>query len=131
MGLKNHDAPLKTRKSCEQTNENEKENSTLGRLVLETINNSSSLSTDVCSPCSSIITCEENQMMDHFVNFSQTFQGCYNITSPVVNHQVSDMKNTCTNIGVAQPCSSPHGSTVNSFDQFDMNSFWIDVLGNF
>ncbi|KAK4734241.1 hypothetical protein R3W88_008502 [Solanum pinnatisectum] len=131
LGLKNHDAPLKTRKSRKQTKEDEKENSTRGRLVLETSNNSTSLTTGVCSPSSSIITCEENQMMDPFVNFSRTFEVCYNnVTSLVIDQQVSDMENTCTNIGVVQPYSIPHGSAVNSFDQFDMNSFWIDVLGN-
>ncbi|KAK4351191.1 hypothetical protein RND71_030504 [Anisodus tanguticus] len=139
LGLKNHEALLKTRKcrkKVDQTKENEKKNSTRGRLVVETINNSNSLSTDDCSPSSSIITCEENQMMDHFVNFSQTYQGCYNVTSLAVDQYVSDVENTCANIGVAegleysqaQPCSIPDGS---SSDQFDMNSFWFDVLGNF
>ncbi|CAN4105399.1 unnamed protein product [Withania somnifera] len=131
LGLKNHDASLKARKNRKQTKENEKKNSTRGRVVLETINNSRPLSTVVCSPCSSIITCEENQMMDHFANVSETYQGCYNITSLVVDQQVSDMENTCTNIGVAQSCSIPDSTTFNSFDQFDMNSFWFDVLENF
>ncbi|MCE5165826.1 hypothetical protein HAX54_012502 [Datura stramonium] len=105
FGLKNRDTQLKTRKSRKQTKENEKKNSTRGRAVVGTINNSSSLSTDVCSPCSSIITCEENQMI------------------------VSN-----TNIGVAegleysQQCSIPDGST---YEQFDMNSFWFDILENF
>ncbi|NP_001333764.1 R2R3MYB transcription factor 52 [Solanum lycopersicum] len=131
LGLKNHDVPLKTRKIRKQTKEDEKKISTRGRLVLETSNNSNLLTTDVCSPCSSITTCEENQMMDPFVNFSQTFEVCYNnITSLVVDQQVPGMEHTCINIGVAQPHSIPHGPAVNSFDQFDMNSFWIDVLGN-
>ncbi|KAF3614272.1 Transcription factor MYB34 [Capsicum annuum] len=115
LGLKNYDAQLKTRKGHKQTQENEKENSTQGRLVLETINSSSSLSPDVCSPCSSTITCKENQMTDQFTNFSL-----------LVDQQVSEGENT--NI---QPCFIPGGSTFSTFDQFDMNSFWFDVLGNF
>ncbi|XP_059274779.1 transcription factor MYB15-like [Lycium ferocissimum] len=131
FGLKN-DAPLKTRarsKRADKTKETDKTNA--GKAQERPSPD------DVSSPSSSIITCEEHEMMDHFLNFD-----CYNLNS-LFGQQISNMENTvvsesnpdqtCRDIGVAegleysQPCFVPDGS---SFDQLDMNSFWFDLFRN-
>ncbi|KAJ8552858.1 hypothetical protein K7X08_020251 [Anisodus acutangulus] len=141
FGMRNN-VPLKTRaisKRVDKIKETEKTNAGKAQERVSTDN--------VSSPSSSIITCDENEMIDHILNFSKTYQDCYNVTS-LFGQQVSNMENTvvsesspdqtCRNIGVdegleysqAQPCSIPDGSTFNSFDPFDTNSFSFDVFGN-
>ncbi|OIT04545.1 PREDICTED: transcription factor WER-like [Nicotiana attenuata] len=151
LGLKTN-APLKItarRKRVDQTKENAKTNTIKAeeRPVLGTT--SSLLLPDVSSPCSSAMTCEENQMMD-VANFSQTYLNCYNVSS-LVDQSNINVENTVIlesnpeideNIGVADSqlrhqfdqyshaCSiSDIGTSFNySIDQFDMNSFWLDVI---
>ncbi|XP_019231138.1 PREDICTED: transcription factor WER-like [Nicotiana attenuata] len=77
LGVKKSTRARSNKRVVKKAKGNEKTNTIKAhkRLV-----NTSLLSPDVSSPCSSTITCEENQMMD-VVNFSQTYLNCYSVSS--------------------------------------------------
>ncbi|XP_075107264.1 uncharacterized protein LOC107800820 isoform X2 [Nicotiana tabacum] len=97
------------------------------------------------SDSSSIITCEENQMMDVTMSLYQTDGDCYNVVdqpniemeiSPVILESNPDDGGTynsnCQQLHdqfeYSHEYISEYYSSFDSIDQFDMSSFWFDEL---
>nr|QID89966.1 MYB4a [Nicotiana tabacum] len=135
LGVKN-DAPSKTKarsnkRAVKKTKGNER-------------TNADKRSPDVSSSdSSSIITFEENQMMDVTMNSSQTYQDWYNIvdqlnigmeTRPVILESNPDDGTYNSNgqqLHDQFECShdiSEYYSSFDSIDQFNMSSFWFGEL---